>query len=155
MDVSSSTIVTTRELRIRAFTISRLVRISTARPLEQKSCEVCGRCVGGVWGVIHVCLKQEENGQEKKVHLTTLDHMTRYITVKLIISQYTTVYPSILQYTIVYPSILQYTTVYPSILQYTTVYPSICQYTPVYHSILLAYCSILQPHCWVGPLPYW
>ena len=76
MDVSSSTIVTTRELRIRAFTISRLVRMSTARPLEQKSCV---RCVGGygVWGVgcrvcgrsVRICVNHGENGQEKKLHL--------------------------------------------------------------------------------------
>ena len=47
-------------------------------------------CVGGVWegmgcGVcgrsVRKCVNHGENGQEKKLHLTTLDHMTRYITV--------------------------------------------------------------------------
>ena len=39
--------VTTRELRIRAFDIIRLVRKSRARPFEQKSCESVGEDVVG------------------------------------------------------------------------------------------------------------
>ena len=45
--VSSFTMVTTRELRIRAFDIIRLVRKSRARPFEQKSCESVGEDVVG------------------------------------------------------------------------------------------------------------
>ena len=46
-------------------------------------CGVCGRSV-------RICVNHGENGQEKKLHLTTLDHMTRDITV--CIPQYITVY---------------------------------------------------------------